>query len=269
MKRYSIFQEVFSMTLPRRLTGTPVCQKPQILELFLRSLASVETDKAAVDFFFIDDNQEEESKELLKKFGRARPNVRIEAAPQRNCAYVTNEETHYWNDSLVLRVADMKNRMIAHAVENGYDYLFLIDSDLLVAPCLLTHLMSLDKDVVSEIFWTSWRPGAAPLPNVWLYDKYDMARPSLDPAAYSAEAAAFLSKLGAPGVYKVGGLGACTLISAAALRKGLNFSPISNLSLWGEDRWFCVRAAAAGFRLFADTHYPAEHLYRMDDASKN
>jgi SRSO17 transposase len=55
------------------------------------------------------------------------------------------------------------------------------------------------------------------------------------------------------------------LISRTALEAGVNFSRISNLSFWGEDRHFCIRAAALGLQLFVDTHYPAYHIYRDSD----
>ncbi len=192
-------------------------------------------------------------------------NARVIGAPPRDVLYQVNEQTHFWNDALVNRVADMKNSLIARAVDGGFDYLFLIDSDLLVEPGLLNHLASLGKDIVSEIFWTAWQPDTMPMPNAWLFDKYDMAHPSLDAASRYAASIEFMDRLREPGVYEVGGLGACTLISIGALKKGVNFSPIKNLSLWGEDRWFCVRAAVLGLPLFIDTRFPATHLYRESD----
>ena len=65
-----------------------------------------------------------------------------------------------------------------------------------------------------------------------------------------------------PGTYEVGGLGACTLISNKALKAGVNFSRMHNLTFWGEDRHFCLRAVSLGFPLYADTRYPAYHIYR-------
>lgn len=56
----------------------------------------------------------------------------------------------------------------------------------------------------------------------------------------------FPAKLREPGVYEVGGLGACTLISQNALQQEVNFSKIPNLTFGGEDRHFCIRAAAMG-----------------------
>jgi len=64
---------------------------------------------------------------------------------------------------------------------------------------------------------------------------------------------------------KVGGLGACTLISSTALSAGVSFKPIKNLTIHGEDRFFCIRAAVLGIGLFVDTHYPAYHIYREQD----
>ncbi|MNZ71669.1 Glycosyl transferase family 2 [compost metagenome] len=66
----------------------------------------------------------------------------------------------------------------------------------------------------------------------------------------------------------MGGLGACTLISQHAIKAGVSYNQIRNISYWGEDRHFCIRAAALGIPLFVDTHYPALHLYRDSDLSK-
>ncbi|TGY42857.1 glycosyltransferase [Clostridium sartagoforme] len=68
-----------------------------------------------------------------------------------------------------------------------------------------------------------------------------------------------------PGTYKVGGLGACTLIDKSSLNKGVNFSRLYNISYIGEDRHFCIRAAALGIQLYVDTYYPAYHIYREED----
>ena len=65
-----------------------------------------------------------------------------------------------------------------------------------------------------------------------------------------------------PGLYEVGGLGACTLISKKALTKDLSFKCIPNISFWGEDRHFCIRAQVYGLKLYVDTVYPAYHIYR-------
>ncbi|MFA6808971.1 MAG: glycosyltransferase family 2 protein, partial [Eubacteriales bacterium] len=56
-----------------------------------------------------------------------------------------------------------------------------------------------------------------------------------------------------------------TLISKKALNENVNFSEIYNISFWGEDRHFSIRATAIGFKLFVDTTYPAYHIYRQSN----
>lgn len=71
-----------------------------------------------------------------------------------------------------------------------------------------------------------------------------------------------------PGVYKVGGLGDCTLISKKVFESNVSYDKIYNVSFWGEDRHFCIRAAVLGFELYVDTHYQAFHIYRTSYLKK-
>lgn len=250
------------------LLGSPVCQKSNILREFLDSLTRLEQENVRIEYIFVDDNHEEESSRQLLLFAQNKPvrlyqSVDKEKNPE---TYVCDDATHYWKDHLIWKVAKFKDFMIQKAIEGSYDYLFLIDSDLLLYPRTITHLIETGKDIISEIFWTRWYPENPELPNVWLYDSYDMVRrlrgESLTPEEQMKRQQAFLNQLKVPGVYEVGGLGACTLISRKALLQGISFREIENLTLWGEDRHFCIRAKALGLDLFVDTYYPAYHIYR-------
>ncbi|MCT1399283.1 glycosyltransferase [Paenibacillus sp. p3-SID867] len=253
----------------RVLIGSPVRQKPEILDYFLTSLRRLEHDHLDVSYFFIDDNNDELSSAHLSRFMRETNHVVIHNAHSDDYDYIRNETTHYWNEPLIWKVADYKNKIIQYALDLHYDYLFLVDSDLLLAPQTLNHLVAINKEIISEIFWTRWQPDARPQPQVWLKDEYiqyeQSAGETLDEAEKEQRYQQFVSRLTEPGVYEVGGLGACTLIHRQALLRGVNYKRIYNLSFWGEDRHFCIRAAALGFTLYVDTHYPAYHIYRESD----
>lgn len=222
-----------------------------------------------IDYAFIDDHNEHHE---LQNFSLRYPNARIipaQANSPKNETYQCDETTHHWQETLIWKVAGFKEQFIALALAEGYDYLFLVDSDLYLHPETLRHLISLEKDIVSEVFWTKWAPDLQALPQVWLSGQYKLySEPrgeALNEAAANQATLEFLKQLSRPGTYKVGGLGACTLISAKALSAGVSFQEIYNLDLIGEDRHFCVRAAALGFELFADTHYPPYHIYRKSE----
>lgn len=250
------------------LIGSPVHQKPEILEQFLLSLKRLNKDGIEIHYLFIDDNEIEYSSKLLNEFSQKEKNVVIYKG-ENPASYVCNEDTHQWKENLVWKVAGFKDMIINIAIEYGYDYLFLIDSDLVLHPKTLQKLIEVKKDIVSNIFWTSWHEGEIKLPQVWLkdvYTQYQIERgEQLSQDEVIRRFHSFLNQLRQPGTYEVGGLGACTLISKYALEKGVCFKEIKNLSFWGEDRHFCIRAGALGIPLFVDTHYPAYHIYRMSD----
>lgn len=254
----------------RILIGSPVCQNPDVLRMFFFSLERLTRTTTTVDYLFIDDNTDPSSSRVLQSFAARHPErAQIIQAQKSADEYVRDETTHYWTDSLVWKVAGFKDQLIDYAKQHKYDGLFLVDSDLLLQPETLEVLLQSDKDIISEIFWTSWTPNSLPAPQVWLTDEYTQyerfRNEQLTPEEQYLRQYSFFGKLRVPGVYEVGGLGACTLIRKKALEAGVSFSRIKNLSFWGEDRHFCVRAQALGLSLFVDTHHPAFHLYRETD----
>ena len=89
----------------RVLIGSPIRQKPEILDRFLTSLLRLEQDPMEITYFFIDDNQEEQSSVLLSEFIRKANHVIIHNI-HRQDDYIRNETTHYWNEQLIWKVAD-------------------------------------------------------------------------------------------------------------------------------------------------------------------
>lgn len=148
--------------------------------------------------------------------------------------------THLWTHENLTKMHDLRNATIQFARAGGYDYWFSVDTDLVLHPMTLQALLAADKDIVSEIFWTNgWC-------NAWLHDQSGGMR----------------TEWHIPGLYQVGMTGALTLVKRKVFT-AIDYTPIPNIvkALWGEDRHFCIRAACAGFEMWVDTHYPAEHLY--------
>lgn len=252
----------------RVLIASPVRQSPEILREFLTSLSDQDTQGYEVDYLFVDNNDEVDSSRLLHEFAEThKGQVHIWEAP----VFTTYErrETHVWTEALVWRLASIKDAMFDFAQERDYDAIWFIDSDLVVPPNLLRRLCECNRAIVSEVFWTRWQPELFPLPNVWYRDFYTIYRSErgekLNQEEIQRRTVHFLNALThAPGLYRVHGLGACTLIRREAIQSGVRFSEIGGLSFWGEDRHFCVRAEALGFTLYADTTLPPFHLYRLD-----
>jgi GT2 family glycosyltransferase len=250
------------------LIGSPIRQDSRILKKFLDSLHLLDKTNHAVEFYFIDDNTEEKSSELLKQFTKKHP--AMITLYRDDLIYEKNENTHKWTGSLIEKVIHLKNSIIQYCLDQGYDYLFFVDSDLILHPKTLKQLLKAQKPIVSEVFWTKWDgPNGLELPQVWMQDLYNFhiktQAKNLEKDEIHRQALNFMDQMRIPGLYKVGGLGALTLIERKVFEAGVNFSLLPNISFFGEDRHFCIRAAAHGFDLYVDTAYPAKHLYRISD----
>ncbi|MGL5150998.1 MAG: glycosyltransferase [Clostridium sp.] len=250
------------------LIGSPINKPPQILELFLNGLLLLKGKDIEVEYCFIDDNNNLRSSDILGEFIKKNNGIILDI----NNRYIDQEwevGEHSWSYNKIEKIANYKNCIIDYFLGGNYDYMFFVDSDLVLHPNTLMKLIEDDKDIVANIFWTTWSKGGRALPQVWVKDFYTlfdahMLRPVSDEEAVEEENR-FLDMLRVPGVYKVGGLGACTLIRRGVLEKGVHFGNIYNLSFWGEDRSFCIRAAALGYELYVDTHYPAFHIFTQDE----
>ncbi|MGS0765106.1 glycosyltransferase [Syntrophomonas curvata] len=251
------------------LIGSTVRQDQRTLKYFLDSLRDLRKDGCQADYFFVDDNDEAGSSQLLRAFRPLAARVSCLPGSHQIVPYVKDNITHRWNEQLVWRVAHNKNLIMQACLTGGYDYLLLVDSDLLLHPETLLHLIANNKDIISEIFWTRFQADSTELPNVWLRDDYKLypaqREEQVSPEEARRRIREFLVMLRQPGTYRVGGLGACTLFSRRSLQAGVSYAEIYNLSLAGEDRHLCVRAAALGFELWADTCFPCYHIYRPRD----
>ena len=99
---------------------------------------------------FFDDNRNEVDSKYLNEFAKAYSNISFLNLNIDKSVY----KDHLWTNSDVDRIIFIKNSAISYALKNNYDFLFLVDADLVLNPNTLLHLLSLNKDFVFEVFWT-------------------------------------------------------------------------------------------------------------------
>lgn len=196
------------------------------------------------DFFFVLNDADN-----LKPYLGGAPYVEYNTGDH----YEKNRLSHYWREPNLVKMPIMRNMLIDKTLSGGYDYLFMVDTDLILQPDTLDMLLAAEKDIIAEIFWTKSHPDEQKLwANCWERGQNEQDIETRE-------------MWKAPGVFRVGGTGACILIHRRVFESGVNYSPIYNLDLIGEDRFFSVRAVCHGFDLWIDTHRPALHLYREQD----
>ncbi len=259
------------ITRPRILIGSPVCHPNRILQEFFNALFQLDTDGLEVDYCFIDDNSDTESSKLLSNLATEHTNFTVIDKNECTCLgknsddYENNNLTVKWPVTKTLKVSEMRNYLMKKAASENYDFLFMLDTDLILQKETLKQLIGCEKDIISEVFWTQWYDSQPASPQVWAQDNYSFywrdPTEKLDSHQITEEADALKNKFRSPGITKVGGLGACTLFSRQILEIPNAYSPLYNISLKGEDRHFCVKMVALGYTLYSDGTYPPYHLY--------
>lgn len=228
------------------LLFSSLCKPKEILEVALPSWLGLQSDNFLLDILLYDDNNDDEAKKFTKNFTANYENVELmEGLFNSDSTYAH----HNWNIEEVDRIIKIKNEGLTYGIDNGYDFIFLVDADLVLHPQTLSHLYGLKKDFVFEIFWTVFTDQLYAKPNCWDVHSWNYYGPET------------ILNLKNKGTFPIGAGGACTLISKESIIKGLNFNRIKNLPYGGEDRHFCTRAEVLGIEIFVDTHFPAYHIF--------
>lgn len=230
------------------LIGAPVRQDHTTFYRYLKALNQLDTEGYEVDFFFILHNSPR-----LKRFLRSDQYIEY----QNDIEYKRDEVSHHWTNDNLRDVTIMKNYLLDKAL--SYDYFFLVDSDIILQPQTLKHLINQNKPVIAECFWTEWNPDQEEMPNAWASDFYSFPSDNYwREWKYKKD------------IYQVGMTGACILIHRSVYQKEfIDYTPIYNVShsLW-EDRAFCIRCAVHGIPIYLSTYYPPQHLYRQTKPNK-
>lgn len=183
--------------------------------------------------------------------------------------YGEGARTRQWTDTAWHRVGAIKDKALNFARQQGYDYVWLCDADVLCDPTTLQGLLDADAPIVSGVYWTFWtkrQDGDAVIqhcgPQVWLRHPY-----FLDGRGWTE--AEFRRALIDRQRVQVWGLGACTLIRKDALAKGVSFAKVGELPPGpmsdGEDRHFCHRATVLHLPMYADAWPDIWHAYHPDE----
>lgn len=170
------------------------------------------------------------------------------------------KENNNWSQEKLNIIAQMRTKALEYARLNKFDYIFFVDSDVILHKKSLIDLLEKKKDIIGKIYWTAFDPTQPQniIPNC--YDDNIRGQKSLKRNLISYK---FI------GTYEVGVISGAVLISSKIFNESLlNYYPISILSssVW-EDYSFCVKSKCffPNLKIYIDTLHPAKHLYNIED----
>ncbi|MCL1902515.1 MAG: hypothetical protein FWG18_02715 [Alphaproteobacteria bacterium] len=143
------------------------------------------------------------------------------------------------------------------ALAGGYDYVFMVDSDIILPPNALVELIAADKDIIM-----GWYPSKRAPEQSELFHINESGNFQLDNVVS-------IASMPPNQVIEIMGGGAgCMLIKTDILRqfgdnRWFRFVEYPGGGVLSEDLYFCTTARAAGFKIFAHTGIRCGHISKV------
>jgi GT2 family glycosyltransferase len=226
------------------LIGCPVRDRAWILPHYLAHLYRLEYPKELSTLCFVLNDSTDGTQAILEDFARAHEHEyrRIKLVLFNQGAEKDVRQADI-RRRVFLTLAKARNRFLEELGDE--DYLFSVDSDVLVPPSALTELLACDKDIVAARIWNDPRKT---IPNFlyrgpWYYRHY--------------------SAFPCPALFEVAITGAVYLLKRAVVEK-VRYGD----HLQGEDVYFCEDAQRHGFKLWVHTGVYCEHVMSPETAAE-
>lgn len=234
----------------RILIAAPANCKEEMFKEYLNSLNHliVPEDYEIERFFVLDKNSP--LKNLLKE------EEYIEVDNKELKLLKNENQPKQWKQENYKFIAKLRDYILEKAKTNNYDYLFSVDSDILLHPKTLMHLINCNKDLISTAVWTKLSENLSI--NCAQYEGW---------GEYSNK-----EVFQNPGIYKVGWTCIAVLMSPKIfLNPNIVYDQILGVDNTGsEDYSFCLRCYCniPDLECYISTYYPARHLYHEKDFNR-
>jgi hypothetical protein len=156
-----------------------------------------------------------------------------------------------YSDSARKRIVDSRNILRQKVLDEGYDYLFSLEQDVIPPEDVIQKLIRHDKKIVSGVYFSYQTNNGVTLlvPLLW-------KRVGKNEVRYMLE-----KEVMEPRLIEVGACGVgCILIHRDVLEK-VKFR-FDEKDKGFDDVWFCHDSFDAGFKIFADTSVKCRHLIK-------
>lgn len=154
-------------------------------------------------------------------------------------------------------IYDARNGLATRAINEGYDWILWLDSDMLFEPTLLDDLMKNKKNFVAGLYFNRRTPYKPAFFKKCYFEQNGLVRKPVAENYYDYPQNQ-LFEVEAFGFAAV--LTNVECIDVIKSSMGLPFCPIAG---FGEDLSFCVRARQIDYKLYVDSRIKVGHLGKL------
>jgi len=235
------------------MIGCPVRNRAWILPRYLEHLKRLDYPKGLLQYCFVINDCTDNTAELLEDFAadpaiRARliytdtmvPSFQLSFSPAASPQ--SKKPDHRRGTYSLSRLADLRNAILQAFLASDCQYLFSVDSDILVPSQVLMNLMISDCQVVSALVCNGHQLGDQRIYNILqrVGDHYE-----------------FIREFPRDRLFPVDCTGAAYLIRRDVVEE---YGVVYSAEKGGEDIGFCERAALQGIKLYCDGRLECQHV---------
>jgi len=174
--------------------------------------------------------------------------------PERlNIIFKVQDYEAHWggthSEANLLNICHQRNLIRRFGLENGYDWVLNLDSDIVLRPDTIQRLLLCGKEIVYASYRPRWSAhNVISTPNTLdaTLNEFDIL---INPEIYTTKQLVFRSSIAAAG---------CLLVRKSALHVEFAIADVGFLS--GEDIGFCMNAMKSGHLIFCLTNHIVQHL---------
>lgn len=236
------------------MIGCPVRNRAWVLPRYLEHLDRLDYPRQRRQYCFVINDCIDDTAKILENFA-ARPGIRAQLlyAEKAVSAPVISFPSTIANPNQpeqrgrynLSRLAFLRNHLLAAFLASDCQYLFSVDSDILVPPRVLRQLLADNCQVVSALVCNGHQLGDTRIYNILrrVEDHYE-----------------FIREFPRDSLFPVDCTGAAYLIRRDVIE---DYHVTYSAKKGGEDIGFCENAAAQGVQLYCDGRLECQHI--MDD----
>jgi len=134
------------------LATSPIRNSAYCLPEYLRALQS-NLEKHRHGYYFVTNDNNDDTKEILIEFSKHN-NAVVDVYDLKE----TNDRRHEWTRDQLSRLGVLRDKCLKHGIDNGYDYVLMVDSDVVLQNGTVDRLIELSNNehVSSVLTVATW-----------------------------------------------------------------------------------------------------------------
>lgn len=230
------------------LIFSPVSDREKYLPHYLNRLVNLNYPKENISFYFIVNNSQDSSLQILNEFKRENQtsyrSIKIDISNSKQ-KFKDERTTKIRNQFTYSHLSNLRNQALDYSKTKNVDYLFSIDSDILVKSNSLKKLIDANKPIVSSLIYNGYLVSPE---SPWKYTNIMNVRVDNKIEHISNWYVKNSETLPKSKVIPVDVTGAISLIRNDVIKSGAKYG----FHLQGEDILFSLDAKTKGFQSYCD-----------------